>query len=51
MDNYYYFFDRSAVDPLWKLFWPDFLRLHGKSRWAKDPDIGSGDGSLRGFAD
>jgi hypothetical protein len=49
MDNYYYFFDRSAADPLWKLSWPDFLRLHGKSRWAKGPDGGDGSASLRGL--
>ena len=49
MDTYYYFFDRSAVDPLWNLSWQDFLRLHGKSRWAKGPDVGDGAASLRGL--
>ena len=49
MDAYYYFFDRSAVDSLWKLSWREFLRLHGKSRWAKGHDTGDGAGSLRGL--
>lgn len=49
MDDYYYFFDRSAVDPVWKMTWQEFLRLHGKSRWAKGPDTGDGNGSLRGL--
>lgn len=35
MDNYYFFFDRSAVDSLWSLSWQEFLRLYGSSRWAK----------------
>jgi hypothetical protein len=49
MDDYYYFFDRSAVDSLWKMSWKEFLRLHGNSDWAKYPEIGSADGSLRGL--
>jgi hypothetical protein len=47
MDAYYYFFDRSPVDPLWKLSWQDFLRLHGKSRWAMGPQTNDGAASLR----
>jgi hypothetical protein len=49
MGTHYYFFDRSAVDPLWNLSWQDFLRLHGKSRWAKGPDVSDGAASLRGL--
>lgn len=49
METYYCFFDRSAVDSLWKLSWREFLRLHGKSRWAKGQDTGDGAGSLRGL--
>jgi hypothetical protein len=49
MDDYYYFFDRSAVDSLWKMSWQEFLRLHGDSDWAKYPKIGSADDSLRGL--
>jgi hypothetical protein len=49
MDDYYYFFDRSTVDSLWKLSWHEFLRLHGKSRWAKGKSTGDGSGSLLGL--
>jgi hypothetical protein len=49
MDDYYFFFDRLAVDSLWNLSWQKFLRLHGKSQWAKDPDTGSANDSLRGL--
>jgi hypothetical protein len=49
MENYYYFFDRSAVDYVWNLSWREFLRLHGTSRWAKGPDTGDGSASLRGL--
>ena len=49
MDDYYFFFDRSAVDSLWNLSWQKFLRLHGASQWARGPDTGSGNDSLRGL--
>jgi len=49
MDDYYCFFDRSAIDPLWNLSWQNFLRLHGRSRWAKGPDLKNGNDSLRGL--
>ncbi len=49
MDDDYYFFDRSAVDYLWKISWQEFLRLHGKSQWAKGQNTGDGSGSLRGL--
>jgi hypothetical protein len=35
METYYCFFDRSAVDPLWKMSWEVFLRLYGKHRRGK----------------
>lgn len=49
MDDYYFFFDRSAVDSLWNLPWREFLRLHGSSPWAKGPETDDGSASLRGL--
>jgi hypothetical protein len=49
MDNYYFFFDRSAVDSLWSLSWQEFLRLYGSSRWAKGAYTDNGCASLRGL--
>jgi hypothetical protein len=49
MDNYYSFFDRSAVDSLRSLSWQEFLRLYGTSRWAKGAYTDDGSASLRGL--
>lgn len=49
MDNYYFFFDRSAVDSLWSLSWREFLHLYGTSRWAKRRYTDNGSASLRGL--
>src|SRR6516162_4386973 len=49
MDGYYYFFDRSAVDSLWRLSWHEFLRVRGPSRWTAGRDTGDGAASLRGL--
>jgi hypothetical protein len=46
IDNYYCFFDRSAVDPLWKMSWQDFLRLYGKNRRGKGSKVGDVDSWL-----
>jgi hypothetical protein len=47
MDDYYFFFDRSKIDSLWSLSWQEFLRLYGRSGWAKGRDTGRGGDSLR----
>ena len=49
IENYYYFFDRLGADPLWRLSWQEFLRLHGRCPWAKGPNLGDGSSSLRGL--
>jgi hypothetical protein len=49
METYYYFFDRSAMNSLWKMSWQEFLRLHGTSQWAKGPRTDNGAASLRGL--
>jgi hypothetical protein len=35
LKTYYCFFDRSAVDPLWRMSWQEFLRFLGNGRRAK----------------
>jgi hypothetical protein len=47
IDVYYCFFDRSAVDPLWKMSWQDFLRRYGKNRRNKRSKGDGGDSWLR----
>jgi hypothetical protein len=51
MEQSYDFFDRGAVDPVWRLSWAEFLKQH-RTRWASKPEYGSGEyggESLRGL--
>jgi hypothetical protein len=44
METYYCFFDRSAVDPIWRMSWQDFLRLyskHHRGKGSREADVDS----------
>jgi hypothetical protein len=47
MDTYYCFFDRSAVDPIWKMSGQDFLRLYGKNHRDRRSKLADADSWLR----